>query len=420
MGRSGGSPGGREPFMKITGIKTAFIGEKLFLRVMTDKGIDGYGQTENNWEHVRQIVPYFESLVVGVDPTDVAAVMRRLRRVGAFKPWGKITSSIEMAVWDIAGKDAGLPVYKLLGGKLRDRVRIYNGCFQHPNPPHKVADTPEKIAENMLAINELVGISIFKLGCGWHGFFHEKVPVEGNAYNAYPVPGDKSPYRLGGPLTEKGLNLYIDHITRIKKVLGDKVGLAIDSGPGMTAIDTLRFCKAMEPFNLLWVEDSIAGDFTPWTLAHVYRDLKMQTTTPIHTGEQLYLRQNCRELIETRAIDVIGPDPLDVGGLAELKWIAEYADLHGIMMAPHGGGDGIFGMAALTHVCATMGDNYIGYEYPYPYGGNEWFYDIVEGLPDPLIQDGHIPVWDRPGLGVEFNINKASKYLSAADKDFFL
>ena len=122
----------------------------------------------------------------------------------------------------------------------------------------------------------------------------------------------------------------------------------------MCPTDALKFAKAVEPYNLLWVEDMIAGDYTPYTMASVYRDLTMRTSTPIHTGEQIYLKENYKELIEGQCVNVVGPDPADCGGIAELKWIAEYADIHGIQMAPHGTFDGVFGMAALTQVCATM------------------------------------------------------------------
>ena len=106
--------------MKIVDLKSAIIGTNVCLRVVTDKGIDGYSQVENFKEFVNATVPYYRSMIVGCDPTNVEDVMRRIRRLGAFKPWGKIVSSIEMALWDIAGKEAGLPVYKLLGGKVRD------------------------------------------------------------------------------------------------------------------------------------------------------------------------------------------------------------------------------------------------------------------------------------------------------------
>ncbi len=108
---------------------------------------------------------------------------------------------------------------------------------------------------------------------------------------------------------------------------------------------------------------------------------------------------------------------LRIGGIAELKWVAEYADLHGILMAPHGTADGLLGLAALVQVSATLPQNYIAFEYPV--GRPEWWYDIVEGLPDPIVKDSHIEVWDRPGLGVTINAKAAKKYLTAGDEDFF-
>ena len=184
----------------------------------------------------------------------------------------------------------------------------------------------------------------------------------------------------------------------------------------MMPTDLLRVAKACEPLNLMWIEDAITGDYTPFVNADVYRDVTSQTSTPIHTGEQIYLRQNFKDLIEKKAVNVIGPDPCDVGGIAELKWITEYADLHGILMAPHGTLDGLIGLAALVQVSATLPANYIAFEYPS--GKPEWWYDIVDGLPDPIVVDSHIDVWDTPGLGVTFN-EKARDYLSEEDEGFF-
>jgi L-alanine-DL-glutamate epimerase-like enolase superfamily enzyme len=143
----------------------------------------------------------------------------------------------------------------------------------------------------------------------------------------------------------------------------------------------------------------------------------MSTTVPIHTGEQIYLRQNCMELIEKQAINVLGPDPADVGGIAELKWIAEYADLHGILVAPHGVFNGLIGLAAQVQMGAAMPQNYIAFEYPI--GNPPWWYDIVDGLPDPIVNKGFIDVWHRPGLGVTFKVAAAKARLSDADKGFF-
>jgi L-alanine-DL-glutamate epimerase-like enolase superfamily enzyme len=203
----------------------------------------------------------------------------------------------------------------------------------------------------------------------------------------------------------------------MKAVLGDEVGLALDCGPGWMLPDAIRLARALEPLNITWLEDMLTGDYVPYTLADVYRELTQSTSVPIHTGEQVYLRQNFKDLIEKHAVRILGPDPADVGGIAELKWICEYADLHGLLMAPHGIFDGLFGLAALVQVCATLPENYIAFEYPL--GQPAWWYDLVEGLPNPLMQNGLIKVWDRPGLGLEFKVDAAQRYLPAGDEGFF-
>ncbi|MDQ3701248.1 MAG: mandelate racemase/muconate lactonizing enzyme family protein, partial [Chloroflexota bacterium] len=174
---------------------------------------------------------------------------------------------------------------------------------------------------------------------------------------------------------------------------------------------------ALEPLHILWLEDLLTGDYVPYVSPELYREVTQSTSTPIHTGEQIYLRQNFKDLIETHAVNVIGPDPCDIGGIAELKWVAEYADLHGIQMAPHGTGDGLLGLAALLQVGATLPHNYIAFEYPV--GRPDWWYDIVDGLPDPIVKDGFIDVWDRPGMGVTFNQRAAQAHLPEGDGDFF-
>jgi L-alanine-DL-glutamate epimerase-like enolase superfamily enzyme len=120
----------------------------------------------------------------------------------------------------------------------------------------------------------------------------------------------------------------------MKKVLGDEIGLALDCGPGWTVKDAITFARALEPLHITWLEDLITGDYTPYPNADLFREVTQSTSIPIHTGEQIYLRENFKDLIEKQAVNVVGPDPEDVGGIAELKWIAEYADLHGILVAP--------------------------------------------------------------------------------------
>ena len=267
--------------------------------------------------------------------------MLKIRQRGGFKPYGAAVSIIEHAQWDIAGKAAGVPVYKLLGGKVRDQVRTYNDSPRAPMD----GTTPEHYAagcKRMMALPE--GFDIFKQGIAFHSPMRREFD---GFYCATPNP--VSPFHGAmdsSPIAERGIAHMIDCVAAMKEVLGGKVALALDCGPGWMVPDAIRFARAAEKYNLLWLEDMLTGDYGPWVDAGIYRDQTISTTTPIHTGEQIYRRQNFKQLIETRAVNVVGPDPAEAGAIAERKWIAEYAHLHGILMAPHGTGNGLLGLAA--------------------------------------------------------------------------
>jgi L-alanine-DL-glutamate epimerase-like enolase superfamily enzyme len=397
--------------MKIVDLKCAVIGKNPIVRVVTDQGISGYGEVESYKPFLKPHILHFRDALIGEDPTNVERVMLRIRQRGAFKPWGSAVSAIEMALWDVAGKAAGLPVYKLLGGKVRDHVRVYNGSIRVPlggyDPEHYAAD-----AKRQMALPQ--GFTMIKQAIGFHSPMKREVP---DFYYGSPQKSVFHGALDSGLMTERGMKHVIACVAAMKEVLGDSVGLALDCGPGWTVPDAIRFARAVEEYNLLWLEDLITGDYVPYVNADVYREVTRATSTPIHTGEQIYLRQNFKALIEGHAVNVIGPDPCDVGGIAELKWIAEYANLHGILMAPHGTGNGVLGLAALVQVSATLPHNFIAFEYPS--GDPTWWYDIVDGLPDPIVQNGMIEVWDRPGMGIDLNPEKARQYLLPEDVAFF-
>ena len=398
--------------IKITDLRCAIIGGSPVIRITTSEGISGYGQAETSKPYLKPFVLFYKDYLMGEDPTNVERCMMKIRRMGGFKPWGSAVSAIEMALWDIAGKAAGLPVYKLLGGKVRDRVRVYNGGVgRFPRIGVEPADYAESVAK-MKASKE--GFTIIKMGIGFHSRMGAEAP---NFFYGDPAGANNQPHANRGTLTEQGLKRIVASVDAMKKVLGDEIGLALDLGPGHMLSDAIRLAKVLEPYNLMWLEDMLTGDYRPYVNADDYLELTRSTTVPIHTGEQIYLRQNFRELIEKNAVRVIGPDVADVGGIAELKWIAEFADLHGIQMAPHGIFDGLIGNAAQVHAGAVMPQNFIAFEYAI--ASPEWWYDIIDGLPDPIVKNGHIEVWDRPGLGVEFNVKAAKQYLAAEDKNFF-
>ena len=428
----GAEPGNGAPFpqtparsgsvkVKITDLKCAIIGHNATVRIVTDQGISGYGQTESGDPHLRAQVFFYKRFLLGEDPTDVARIMLRIRRMGAFKPWGKAVSAIEIACWDIAGQVAGLPVYKLLGGRIRDRVRPYGNTEN--NVPHAFAKpprTPQDYAELVASVKERPeGYTLIKMPVGFHND-PMLTSIPDAWYGRHWMPPLGNPYLEDmGMLTQPGLDHVIACVEAAKKVLGKDVGLACDCGPGWTVKDAIQFARAVEPYDLAWLEDLITGDYTPYPNWQVFKQVAESTSTRIHTGEEIYLRENCKDLIENQAVDVLGCDVEDVGGMAEFKWISEYANLHGILVAPHGIFDGLFGVAAQVHMGAAMPQNYIAFEYAL--GRPEWWYDIVEGLPDPIVKNGFIDVdfWNKPGLGLTFNVQAAKKYLREEDRDFF-
>jgi L-alanine-DL-glutamate epimerase-like enolase superfamily enzyme len=395
--------------MKMTDLKCTVIGQNPIVRVVTDQGIDGFGQVEPSKQYLKPHILFYKNYIIGEDPTDVERVMMKIRRLGSFKPWGSAVSAIEMALWDIAGKAANLPVYKLLGGKVRDKICVYNGAVRFPMDGCQ----PEDYAKNMAKMKAAPEkFSIIKQGVAFHGQMATQVPDF-----FYGEIQSGSHHANRGLITERGMGHLIDCIQAMKDVLGNEVGLALDCGPGFTVPDAIRLARAVEPLNIMWLEDLLTGDYVPWVAPDSYREVTQSTSTPIHTGEQIYLRQNFKDLIEQKAVNIIGPDPCDIGGIAELKWVAEYADLHGILIAPHGTGDGLLGLGALVQVAATLPQNYIAFEYPT--GRPNWWYDIVEGLPDPIVTDSLIEVWDHPGMGVNLIPEATKPYLVEEDIDFF-
>jgi len=401
-----------KPPIKITDLKCAVMGNSAVVRITTDQGISGYGQGETTKPYLKPFVLFYKDYLIGEDPTNVERCMMKIRRMGSFKPWGAAVSAIEIALWDIAGKAAGLPVYKLLGGKIRDQVRCYNGSVRVERTGNERKDYIEW-GEKVKALPH--GFTIVKQAVGFHGGYNRTVP-DFTYGNTSPSASTKDVGHRG-PITEKGMKVIIERVAYMKEALGDGIGLALDCGPGMLLSDAIRLAVALEPYNLMWCEDMLTGDYTPYVMADDYCELTRSTSTPIHTGEQIYLRQNFRELIEKHAVRILGPDPEDMGGIAEMKWVSEYADLHSIQFAPHGVFDGLIGVAAQVHAGAAMPENYIAFEYCH--ANPAWWYDIVSGLPNPIVKNGLIDVWDAPGLGIEIDTKAAKQYLAEEDKKFF-
>jgi len=400
--------------MKITDLKCAIIANAPIIQIRTDEGITGWGQIETPKPYVKPQVLDLKDWIVGQDPRDVERVMRRIRVRGGFKPFGSAVSAIEHALWDIAGKAVNSPAHRLLGGKVRDKVRTYRTLYQ-AEVPGGAEHTPAGYKRWAEYGKSLKGeFTLFKLPSAYHSAMVRDFP---NYYYGEVQTDAPFPYPHKGTLTQEGFDHLVACITSAKEALGPGYNTAVDAGPGFMPLDALRLAKAVEHLHLMWLEDMVTGDYVPYVNHDLYREVTHSTTTPIHTGEQIYLRQNYKHLIESHAVHVIGPDPCDVGGLAEIKWIAEHADLHGISIAPHGTANGIFGLAALIQVCSVMPDNLIAFEYPARF--EPFWYDITEGFDGMPVKGGLIEVPDRSGLGINFNVKEARKHLTDGDADFF-
>jgi len=210
--------------MKITDLKCALIGRHPIVRITTDEGIDGFGQVEHFKPYLKPHVLMYRDALIGEDPTLVERTMLRIRQRGAFKPWGAAVSAIEHALWDLAGKAAGVPVHRLLGGKVRDRVRVYNGAFRE----RLTGFTPKDFAESVRKMKALpYGFTIVKQAIAFHTEM-KRVP---GFYYGDPRPSPLHGALDRGVLTERGLKLIVECVAAMKEVLGDEIGLALDCGP---------------------------------------------------------------------------------------------------------------------------------------------------------------------------------------------
>lgn len=319
---------------------------------------------------------------VGEDPTNVENLFRKMGPSIHYNGGQRIhaISGIEIALWDITGKAFGLPVYKLLGGKYRDKVRVYCCTPRHNHKTGKlIENTPEAYAETAKEFKKF-GFSIMKLGIG--------------ADTAREVQGGV----IGSYVTKKGLQRELNYIEAIQEALGYDAEIALD-GSQYNIVNAIRFLNAVEKFNLVWVEDVLPAD-----CVEAWREVTSASKTPTLTGEGIYLRQGFVEYIQRQAVRIVAPDFQWIGGLSEGKKIAEMADLYHMLVAPHNASSPI-GIMAAVHACAAI-PNFLALEYHY----NPAWERLIKHE-RPIMQDGFIKVPEEAGLGVELNEKELSKYL---------
>lgn len=360
--------------MKVTGIKTfvcdVYRTNWVVLKVMTDSGL--YGVGEATLEHreltVETAVRELERYLVGRDPHDVEAFWHDALRDSYWRVGPVLMtalSGVEMALWDIKGKDLGVPVYKLLGGKMRDAVPCYaNAWFAGSKTPEEFA------AKAREAIK-----SGFK-GLKWDPF--------GKAWLS---------------LTAQEFNTAIDCVAAVREAVGKDTFLLIEGHGRMDVPTAVRVGHALEPFNIYWFEEPIPpGDLKGLA------DVKRRINIPVAAGERLFTRWDYRDFFELQCADFVQPDLSHAGGIMEMKKIAAMAECRFLPFCPHNPIGAITNAATLQlaactpnfHLLETMSN-----DIPYR---KDLTTEIIE------FENGMMKIPDRPGLGIDINEEELAKH----------
>jgi len=370
----------RRPKLKITDVRTALIrahGLQLHVRIYTDQGLIGQGEATDAASGGVPLVAGFRRLLIGQDPLNIDLLWERIRTMGIFAgaqagQYVAALSGVEIALWDLAGKALGLPIYQLLGGKMRDRIRLY--CDSQTNLPENPG-AKEKIQQ----IKDL-------------GFTAVKTDID-DALD--PNRWD----RVNWTASNAEIETMLRKVTFLRESFDKRVDLAVDMHGRYDLGSAKRVAAALEPFRLLWLEEPV-----PPENIDAMQDVRESTKTPICCGENLFLRHGFREVLEKRAADIIMPDLQKCGGLLEGRKIADMAHTYYVPVAPHCVVSPI-GTMASCHVCAAI-PNFLVLEWHWIPRLELWRSFVKEG---DIIEKGFIGVPDRPGIGVEMNEEAARK-----------
>jgi len=372
----------RRPKLKITEVRTAEVrvhGYQVHVRIYTDQGLIGQGESTDAAQGNVPLIRSFARLLVNQDPLNVEAAFERIRTSGVFAgaqsgQYVAALTAVETALWDLAGKAVGLPVYQLLGGKVRDRVRVY--C---DSGAREMIPGDQRSIARMKEIQEM-------------GFTAAKIDIDDAAD---PARADRVNWTAN--------NTEIDHmlakIAFTRENYPKNFDLAVDMHARYDATTGRRVAKEVEPFKLMWLEEPV-----PAENIDAMREVRESCHTPICCGENVYMRWGFREILEKRAADIIMPDFQKCGGLLEARKIADMAHTYYVPVAPHAVTSPI-GMMATAHVCAAI-PNFLVQEWHWIDSPELWRNFVKEG---EIIHKGFIDLPERAGLGVEMNDEGARK-----------
>ncbi len=387
--------GSRPSELKITDIRTAVVCSNYdypIIRIDTNQGVYGIGEVRDAGH--RENALQFKHMLLGQNPCNTDMIFRAIKQFGGPGREGGGVSGIEIALCDLVGKVYGVPCWQFLGGKHRDKVRLY------ADTPTPAEPTPEAYVQRVLG-RKAMGLTFIKFD-----IIHEVLEGAPGAIIGTPPPepeyalgmrGRAPGWGYGTRVTDAGIARMVEIVAAVREAVGWDTSLCIDHfGHGyMTAKEVIRLGLALEPFGLAWIEDPMP----PHDVVG-HKQVTDAIRVPTAAGEELYLLDGFREMIEQRAVDILHPDLLTSGGMLETKRIADYGERHGLPCALHFAGSPIAFMANL-HTAAAI-PSFVALEH---HGLDLPFWEgLVTGLPTDYIQGGFVTVPDKPGLGIDLNL----------------
>jgi L-alanine-DL-glutamate epimerase-like enolase superfamily enzyme len=402
--------------LRITDLRyalTSVLGGTAIIRIDTNQGIYGLGEVRDGAD-VRYAL-MLKSRILGMNPCNVEMIFKSIRQFGGQSRQAGGVCGVEMALWDLCGKAYNVPAWQLLGGRYRDKVRLY-------------ADTPEakSTAEQVKLIKYRtqeqgytwlkMDVSIGELRNIPGALVNDKFwATNGNlqqwsgGYMSYA--NTQHPFTQV-QITDKGLDELAKIVDNVRSLVGYEIPLSTDHYGHFDMNNGIRLGKALEKYRLAWLEDIVS-----WELTDQWKTMTTALETPTTTGEDIFLLKHFKPLIDAHAIDIIHPDLASSGGLLETKRIGDYAEEHGIAMAMHQAGTPVSFMANVH--CAAATQNFLALEHHSV--DLPWWESLVKTTDGrQLITKGfaNVPL-TAPGLGIELNEDVVKEHLHAKDKTFF-
>lgn len=389
------NPRSKPSDLKITDMRVAVVAKAPMtcplIRIDTNQGIYGLGEVRDGAS--KNYALMLKSKIVGENPCNIDKIFRKIKQFGGHARQGGGVCGVEMALWDLAGKAYNVPAYQMLGGKFRDKIRCYADTDQSRDP--------REFARRLKARVEEKGFTFLKMDLGVG--LVERTP--GSVTR--PLGTSSRDYGMvqhmftGMELTDKGIAAMADYVAQVRDVLGMEVPLAADHFGHIGLNSCIRLGKALEKYNLAWLEDMI-----PWQYAGLMKKITDSVDIPILTGEDIYLKEDFIKLAKMHAVDIVHPDLATSGGLLETKKIGDACQEYGVPMAMHFAGTPVSFMANVH--CAAATENFLALEHHSV--DVPWWEDLVEGE-KPLFSNGFANVPSRPGLGITLNDEVVKQHL---------